>query len=103
MRKRAKIKFTDVPEWAIDKTRKDGPSMASAFALADLEDQWLRLSSATQRAILGYPVFGKQEILVEDSGVQVRRSAAFGTDSARTRFSWTAVTRAARDERKLLP
>jgi hypothetical protein len=102
MRKRRAQTFTAVPDWAIPAEDKGGHALASSFAVAELENQWVRLSAATQRALLGHPVFGKQEILVEDAGVQVRRSA-FGTDTARTRFSFDDVTRAARARRKLLP
>lgn len=99
---RSSIKVVKIPRWAISE-EKDGPALASAFKLADLEDKWVRLDAATQRKLIGYPVFGKQALRVLDRGVEISRSAAFGTDVARSLFPFEVVTHAARNRRKLLP
>lgn len=76
----ARMTFTEIESWAIPQTASVR-SFFETIALVQKEGVWIRLSAKTQRALLGAVVFGKQEILVSDSGsVKVRRSACFGTD-----------------------
>lgn len=73
------MKFAEIPEWAV----QPEPSVLSFFetiALAGLEDKWIRLSADTQRALLGFPVFGKIQIKVRDGEVLGMESVCFGTD-----------------------
>lgn len=90
------IEVAEIPEWAMDSTRRDGPSLAAALALADLEGKWIRLSASVQRRALGFSVFGKKSIFSDgNAGVRVMHSAAFGTDASVYSYSWDDITRAA--------
>lgn len=102
-RGRGNIEVVAVPDWVVNEI-KDGPAMASALALAELEDKWLRLSAADQNKLVGYAVFGKKAIYIDStspSEVRIMHSAAFGTDASISRYNWNAVTRAARERRRL--
>lgn len=72
--------FTEMPIWTL--TAKPGVlSFFEAIALAGFEGKWIRLSAATQKALLGSNVFGRQEFRVTTEGVvEVARSTAFGQD-----------------------
>lgn len=74
------LKFTAIPAWA-KPAKADRWTLYETFALLKLEGQWVRLSAADQRAVIGYPVFGKQEFRVNADGtVDVRRVTCFGND-----------------------
>ena len=81
------MQFTAIEQWAMPKV----PGILSFFetiALSDLEGKEIRLAAATQRAILGFPVFGKQPFTVHDDGsVTVRITIAFGQDSEERTYS----------------
>jgi hypothetical protein len=100
MRKK-KLEYTEIPDWAIDKERKDGPAMSSALALTKLEGKEIRLTAAMQRKLLGFPVFGKQSIRGHDDRVTVCRKVGFGLDFDCHEFHWNEVTKAAKDKKKL--
>lgn len=99
-RRKGRIYFATIPDWAIG-AGKDGPTLASAISLADLEERWIRLDAATQRKILGYPVFGKRAIYSNGTELRTSYSAAFGTDSVTEIWSWGAITKAARARKSL--
>ncbi|SFB19838.1 hypothetical protein [Azotobacter beijerinckii] len=78
--KKTTIKFVEIPTWAIP-DKADYLALFETIALAGLEGSWIRLSAATQRAVIGHAVFGKQEFRVNaDGSVDVCRSVCFGTD-----------------------
>ena len=99
-RGRGNIETVAVPVWVIG-NENDGPAVASALALAELEGRWIRLSAATQRKLLGFPVFGKRAIYSDGGNVRTMHSAAFGTDANVDIWTWADVTRAAREKRQL--
>lgn len=92
--------MVQIPDWAIG-DQKDGAVVASALALADLEKQWIRLDAATQRKLLGFPVFGKRAIYSDGIDVRTMHSAAFGMDASIEIWPWEEVTRAAKLKRRL--
>lgn len=98
--------LVELPKWAIDTTAKDGPGLCAAIALAGLENKWFYLSAASQKAALGFSVFGKKKIFSSyEKGkgwvVRTLRKVAFGTDWDIQTFTWDEVTKAAR-ARKVL-
>jgi hypothetical protein len=73
------VKFNAIPAWTLP-TTPDSLALFECIALAGLEGQWIRLDAATQRAIMGANVFGKQQIRIDADGeLCVRRSTCFGT------------------------
>jgi hypothetical protein len=95
--------FTTIPEWAMPQA----PGRLSFFetiALAGLEGVEIRLSAATQRALLGFPVFGKQSIKVNADGtVTVARVTCFGTDYEISEYAAQHIERAANAKLRLSP
>ena len=88
------MKFTTIPAWA-KPAKADRFTLYETFALLKLEGQWVRLSAADQRAIIGHNVFGKQEFRVTaDGNVEVRRVTCFGLDTE-TQSYFPAWVRAA--------
>ncbi len=87
----------EIPEWAIGD--KDGAGLASALALAGFEDKWIHLGAESQRAVLGFPVFGKHSIHFDGQVFRVNHSAVGGgyTDN----FTPAEVSAAARARKKL--
>jgi len=73
------IKFADVPEWTINPV-PSALSFFEAIALAGLEGKSIRLSAETQRKLIGFPVFGKLKMRVQDGEVTLVKSVCFGTD-----------------------
>ena len=101
MTTRKPLTFANIPAWTLPSV----PSALSFFesiSLAGLEGQWIRLDAATQKALLGGVVFGKQEICVNDAGgVSVSRSVCFGQDSEDATYEISSI-RAALEQKKLL-
>jgi hypothetical protein len=78
--RKVKMTFQAIPQWALP-AKADARAMFETAALLGIEGQWIRLSAADQRAIMGHDVFGMQEFCVcEDGTIRVRRSVAFGMD-----------------------
>ncbi len=72
------MKVTRIPAWALPAPPRQR-NLWSVFACLDIEDQWVRLSPADQRALMGFAVFGTSTICVmEDGDVLIRRSARVG-------------------------
>jgi len=77
----SRIAFTAIESWAVPKSA-GVLSFFETICLSDLEGKEIRLDAKTQRAVIGFPVFGKQAFTVnEDGTVTVRKSIAFGQDS----------------------
>ena len=72
---------TQIAEWTYKGASKDWYTLASALVLSGLENKWVKLSAATQRAILGANIIGKQSIGIFDGELNVTRKVCFGTDS----------------------
>lgn len=89
MRTRKPLKLDTIPTWAIDDQKRDRYTVAAAFQLAELTGKWVRLTAETQRAVFGANLLGKCEMLVEDEGIKVLRTACYGTDFSFSRFDWT--------------
>lgn len=72
--------FTQVPAWALPK-KADYRALFETLALLGLEDKWIRMDAKTQRAVMGFPIFGKQEFRVDSvtCEVLISRSTCFGT------------------------
>lgn len=78
--------------------------IAANIALAELDTFDGRMPAAQQRAVFGANVFGKKSITIrnEDQGsIEVRYSAAYGTDQVLTVVSFEQVAIAAATERPL--
>ena len=91
---RKPLAFTSIPAWTMP-AAAGALSFFETIALAGLEGQWVRLSAADQRAILGSNVFGKQAFRVKPEGdVEVMRKTAFGMDSEIASYDLYEVKRA---------
>jgi hypothetical protein len=66
-----------LPDWTVTDA-KDAYSLGAAITLAGLENTWIRLTAATQRAVLGFPVFGKATILFDGEQWRVNRNVCGG-------------------------
>jgi hypothetical protein len=92
-----------VPAWV----KPDQPIRSSLFEVACLvgvEDQWIRMSADDQRAVMGFPVFGKQAFMVREDGVvEVARSTCFGTTYELAEYSATKIFAAASQCKRLSP
>lgn len=98
------MKFEEIPAWVLKGPPPGILTFFESIALAALEGKWIRLDADTQREILGFPVFGKQELKVESGGtVTVRRSACFGLDSEWATYEAMKVGAAAKAGKKLSP
>lgn len=97
------MQFTAIPTWAIPK-KADRWTFFETIALLGLENQWIRLSAADQRSLLGVAVFGKQEFMVDEMGtVSIRRVTCFGMDSERADYNPIKIRDAVSQNKKLSP
>lgn len=98
-----KLNFYIIPNWAIP-NKADTLALYETFALLDIEDQWVRLSADDQRALLGFAPFGKQEIMVCETGdIKIRRSSCFGMDSETCEYRPALIKAAVAAKKKLSP
>lgn len=92
-----------LPAWVIPAT-PDRLALHEAAALLGIEGKWIRMSAPDQRALMGHPVFGKQEFRVLESGdVEVTRSTGFGTDSETCTYTPSRVAGALVARKRLSP
>ena len=97
------LTFTSAPAWAMP-TAPHATALFEVAVLAGFEGQWVRLDAATQRALMGFPVFGRQSIRVNAGGtVTVCRSACFGTTSETCEYPAARITAAATARKRLSP
>ena len=97
------MQFTNIPAWAIPK-KADRYTFYETMALLNLENKWIRLSAAMQRALLGANVFGKQQFMVNDMGVvTVSRSSCFGMDCEIGEYDAIRVLQAVTENKKISP
>ena len=103
MANKTPLTFATIPAWTHDGVAASALTFFEAVALSGLEGQWIRLDAKTQRATLGFPVFGRQEIKVADGVVRVRRSTAFGMDSEVNDYDLAAIREAAESGLRVSP
>ncbi|WP_395828000.1 hypothetical protein [Collimonas sp.] len=60
--------FAALQAWTYQGKAPSVYTFFEAVALAGLEEQPIRLDSTTQRALLGFPVFGRRSITVHKAG-----------------------------------
>lgn len=95
--------FTALPAWAMPDA-PHGTAIFEVAALADVEGKWMRLNAATQRALMGFPVFGRQPISVNADGtITVSRSVCFGTMRESATYPADVVRAAAAARKRLSP
>lgn len=100
-----RVKVAEVPEWTYAGAKPSKYTFFAALALAGLEDRLLRLNAATQRALLGSPVFGRRVLRVDSKTgmVQVLSSTCFGTDVNSGDYSPSIVQLAADQQKACTP
>jgi hypothetical protein len=92
-----------VPTWA-KPAKADRYTLFEAAALLGFQDQWVRMTAADQRALMGFAVFGKRAFKVNDDGtVNVMRSTCFGMDFEQAEYFPGEVTSAASRSKQLSP
>lgn len=100
----APVAVTAIPEWTYKGKPPSIYTFAEAIALSGLEGQAIRLDAATQRALLGFPVFGRRSLVLLPSGeIESTVSVCFGTDSETAKYSAATVKRAALAQKELRP
>ncbi|MDD2811249.1 hypothetical protein [Rhodoferax sp.] len=96
--------FAAVPAWTYEGTTPSVFTFFEAVALAGLEEQPIRLDAATQRALLGFPVFGRRSITVHKTGtVSSVVPVAFGQDFEASTYPAALVSQAAQAKKELRP
>ena len=97
------LTFAVIPAWALP-TAPHATALFEVAALAGIEGQWVRLDAATQRALMGFAVFGKQSIRVNADGtVTVSRSTCFGMDSEQHDYPPALINAATTARKRLSP
>ena len=88
------LEFTYIAAWAYPET----PSVNALFetiALLKLEGKRIRLSADDQRKIIGFNVFGKQNLEVNADGtIRVSRKISFGMDYEASTYSAAEIKKA---------
>nr|BCU00948.1 hypothetical protein [uncultured bacterium] len=96
--------FAAIPAWAYEGKAPSIYTFFEAVALAGLEEQRIRLDADTQRALLGFPVFGRRAITVHKTGaVSSVVKVCFGTDFEHATYPAALVGKAAQAKKQLRP
>lgn len=99
----SRTQFTEIESWAVPKFAGT-LSFFETIAVSDLENKEIRLDAKTQRAVIGFPVFGKQPFRVNsDGGITVSKSVAFGRDSEERTYTPRELDYARMHNLKLVP
>lgn len=72
-------RLEQIPAWCISEA-SGFAAFVSALALAEMENKWLRISAAQQKALFGFVPFGKRAILSNGNTVRVAKTVCFGAD-----------------------
>ena len=80
MRKPNLVPLSQLPTWTYVGLPRDLYTLAAALTLAGLENQWIRLSARTQRAVIGRPFFGKRRFGLFGGQFRTVRVVCFGLD-----------------------
>lgn len=92
-----------IPQWA-KPAKADRYTLFEAAALLGFQGQFVRMTAADQRALMGFAVFGKQAFKVNDDGtITIIRSTCFGNDTERADYYPGKVYTAATQSKKLSP
>ena len=81
---------------------RDGAALLATLALARLEGKWIHLSAASQRKVLGFPVFGKCRIRSRYDKthgqyvIDMIRTTGYGLDFESGSFTLGEITKAAK-------
>jgi hypothetical protein len=94
--------FDTIPAWAID-ARPSVYNLFSAITLSGLEGRWIRLTAATQRALIGANLFGKAALMFDGVSVRSSVTCCFGTDSHGATWTPEDVRKASTAGLKLHP
>jgi hypothetical protein len=98
------ITFAVIPAWTFQEKEPGIHTFFEAVALAGLEEQPIRIDAKTQRALLGFAVFNRREIVVHKDGtISCVVSVAFGQDAERATYSAAIVGQAAKARKQLRP
>lgn len=96
------ISFNVIPDWAYPETPSSN-ALFETVALLKLEGKRIRLSAADQRKIIGFNVFGKQNLEVYPVGkVLVWRKIAFGRDIDSAKYSAAEIKKAVELEKVIM-
>lgn len=96
--------FAAIPAWTYEGKAPSIYTFFEAVALAGLEEQPIRLDAGTQRALLGFPVFGRRSITVHKAGsVSSVVTVAFGQDFEAATYPAALVGRAVAARKQLRP
>ena len=68
-----------IPSWAIEENAGIY-GLATALALTNNEEKWVKIRAADQRKLFGYVPFGKRSIGLFDGQLQTMETVCFGTD-----------------------
>jgi len=98
------ITFAAIPAWTYQDKAPGIHTFFEAVALARLEEQPIRIDAKTQRALLGFAVFNRREIVVHKDGtISCVVKVAFGKDAERATYSAAVVGQAAKARKQLRP
>src|SRR6185295_5583512 len=101
MKKRKYSSLTTIEPWMVDpEQRIDRHTIASAFELAGLWQNYARLTAASQRLVFGFVPFGKAAIYVGQDGIRAKKTVCFGTDCVVIELSWPQVEKMVASGRK---
>ena len=95
----------DIPPWTYQGKSPSKYTFFEAVALAGLEGKRIRLDAATQKVLLGHPVFGKRAITVDGQANTVTCviSVCFGTDFERDVYPADVIQLAVDHKKQLRP
>ena len=92
-----------IPTWA-KPAKADRYTLHEAAALLGFEGQWVRMTAADQRTLMGFAVFGKRAFKINDDGtIIIKRSTCFGMDTEQHEYTPSQVTSAAAQHKQLSP
>lgn len=94
------MKFAKIEKWMLPSS-PDVYSIASVMELAGLSGQWIRIKADDQKKMFGYAPFGKQNVRVSGSMVEVHHKVCFGTDYAHSQFSFTEIANLVKQQKKI--
>jgi hypothetical protein len=97
-------KVNVIPDWTYETKAPGVLTFFEAIALAGLQETAIKLDAATQRALLGFAVFGRREITVHaDGSVESVISTCFGCDYERAIYGADTIRQAIQAKKQLRP
>ena len=96
--------FAVIPAWTYQGKVPSIYTFFEAVALAGLEERPIRLDADTQRALLGFPVFGRRSLTVHKNGaVTSSIKVCFGQDFEAATYPAALIGRAVGAKKQLRP